>query len=204
MSLGDQVGCEIIRQVLFAALKSIQERVLFLQAPCLLYRYVKTTLFHLRKYKCIFQFVGFVHDVLSAAVPEIRTAVEYVTRFGTVSETITLQDQAHPTAHVVSNCLVLSNSLNNILFAIRDQMSRAPYQISTNMGLLLGFFEANQIIGWTSGRTVPTIQMLQAVFAGHIGNGGVNIAFLLHVHRALDMIYQLRMGVSLYYHHLET
>ena len=123
--------------------------------------------------------MGFVHDVLTAAVPEIITAVQYVTRYGTLSETITIQNQDHPTARVVSNFLNLSNGLNNILFAIRDQMSRSPHQLANNLGLLLGFFETNQIIGWSSGRTVPAIQMLQALYATHFGNGGTNIAFLM-------------------------
>ena len=143
------------------------------------------------------------HDILSAAIPEIITAVQYVTRFGTISENITIQNHEHSTATTVSRFLNLSNGLNNILFAIRDQQARAAYRMGHDLGLLLGFCEDNQFIGWSSGRTVPTIQLLQALYSTHIGLGGTNIAFLLHMQRAMDMMFQLRMGISLYYHHIE-
>ena len=72
------------------------------------------------------------------------------------------------------------------------------------MSLILNFFEANNVVGWNSGRAVDTIRNMQQICSEHIAEvPGIYLAFLLHMQRALDMLYQTRIAFSLFYHHLD-
>ena len=138
-----------------------------------------------------------------AARVEINAVIEFTTRYAVDNTNITVQGITYETSDVVRRCQGLGNSLGALIFSVQNQLETSPYRMSTNLGLLLRFMETNQLIGWEAGQAEPTLRLLLALAEGHVGNGGVNIAFFMNMQRSLDLMYQLRMAYSLYYYHIE-
>ena len=132
---------------------------------------------------------------------EAIAAVQFVTRYAVRHDRIELHGDNFATADIVPACFAMSSAINNVLFAIRDQANRSPYRLYHDSSLILNFFETNNIIGWNAANSARTIQVMQYLCSEHVASTtGVSMAFLSHVHRILDMLYQTRIFMSLYYH----
>ena len=135
---------------------------------------------------------------------EAIAAVEFITRHAVNNSRIELGGEIFDTGGLAPACFTMSSSINNVLFCIRDLSARAPERLYLDLSIILGFFETNTIIGWQASQTPRTLQCMQKICDEHIpNNSGVNLAFLLHIHRLLDMLYQTRIAFSLFYHHLD-
>ena len=142
--------------------------------------------------------------MIVAASAEITTVIELVTRHSVDNPTVTVKDHMYATVDVLSRCYRVNAALQNVAFAIRDMAIRAPNRLQTELGMLLEFFESNKLIGWESAEMIPTFQLIRDLTEHFTGSAGLHMAFLVQMHKCIDVLYQTRITFSLFYHHLDV
>ena len=144
-----------------------------------------------------------LHDILHEASQEASLAVNTITRQMDDETTYVMHGQTYTAPELVPIFTNTRNVLNNVIFAIRDRYTRTPFQLHNNLSLLLSLFERNQLLGWDSMPINDYLSKIQQYLATLRPSRGTYVALLAQMIRGLDMMYQIRMTVSLYYHNLE-
>ena len=144
-----------------------------------------------------------LHDILHEASQEATLAVNTATRQDADEATYVMHGQSYTAPDLVPIFTHTRNVLNNLIFAIRDRYTRTPFLLHNNLALLLSLFERNQVLGWDSMPINEHLSKIQQYLATLRPSRGTYVALLAQMIRGLDMMYQIRMTVSLYYHNME-
>ena len=149
--------------------------------------------------------IAAIYDVLLQASNEAALVVEHTIRTAHTTTQISIRGVVHDAAEIVTRFTQIGNALNNIIFAIRDQRQRSPYQLHHNISIILQFFEANQLVGFSSNPigVLGLITQMQQYCEDNTRAGGIYLAFFGHIIRLMDMIFQSKIAFSLLYHHMD-
>ena len=126
-------------------------------------------------------------------------ASNYVARH-TVQQTVfTIEGQEYSALDLSPKFFAIGNGINNVIFALRDLLARSPFRLHTELSVILSLFETNHFIGWNATIRKSQFNLVHFILS-KMSLSGVNLAFLVQIISVLDMLYQMRLLASLYYH----
>ena len=91
--------------------------------------------------------VNTVHEILTKASAETHKAILELHR---LRRDLHDADKIRDNANLLREFTRMQNAINNVAFAIRDLSARAPYSLYNDASILIGFFQVNHLVGFTS------------------------------------------------------
>ena len=146
--------------------------------------------------------VGTSHEIMEKASAEVHLAILdlHRQRRGMIDADMILH-----TATQLRDFTRMQNAINNIAFSIRDLTLRSPYSLNHDASILIGFFETNHLVGYTSipASVESTLYAIREVCEQLEPPCGQHIMFFRQIVKFIDMLFQLKVSFSLYYHTLD-
>ena len=146
--------------------------------------------------------VGTTHEIMEKASAEIHLAIIDLHR---QRREMTDAEMILHSATQLRDFTRMQNAINNIAFAIRDLTLRSPYSLYNDSSVLIGFFETNQLVGYSSMPVTveSTLYSIREICEQLAPPCGQHIMLFRQIVKFVDMLFQLKVSFSLYYHALE-
>ena len=141
-----------------------------------------------------------VRETLSRSAMEANAAASLMVRQSQLDTTIVFKNKRWRTRELAPLFLRVRNQINSVIFGLLSLIETAPDRLYTEQSLMLSVFEQNNFVGFQSGEVLFTLQFMQFICEGLVPARGQSIAFLQHIQRFLELVFQLKLAVSIYFH----
>ena len=125
---------------------------------------------------------------------------DLILRQSILNTTIVYRNRRWKTRELAPVFVRVKNQINSLIFGLVSLSDTAPDRLHSDMSMIVSVFEQSQFIGFNSGQVQFALQFMQFIAEGLAAPRGQALAFLQHIQRYLDMVFQLRVAFSLYFH----
>ena len=150
----------------------------------------------------VFQFIHAIRNILVGARRECLSAQEDQRAKAQAAD---LHHHLGAAQYYRSQCyeiMELEGQLQNVLDQVQENLDRPSTRIYTDMSVLLGIFESNNMVGFTARPFLVrrSVNAARVICENLVRPSGQFLVWFRQVYNLLDTLFQTRTALSMFYH----